>query len=245
MDKRTFLKTSAAVGLGGFATANGLAAHAAGFVSKTNDILVDKNGEYLLPPLPYDYDALEPHIDGQTMKLHHDKHHQGYVNGLNKATKKIEEACQTNDFSLIKHWEREMAFHGSGNFLHSIFWKIMDPDTSKRKRSKQLNKYIDQSFGSYSNFESYFKASSKAVEGSGWGILAYEPHADKLVILQAEKHQNLTQWTTYPLLVIDVWEHSYYLKYQNDRKAYIDAFFNVINWDEVSKRLEHAVQSRG
>lgn len=245
MNKRTFLKTTAAAGLGGFATATGLASHAKGFVSGTNDILTNKNGEYLLPPLPYEYNALEPHIDGQTMRLHHDKHHQGYVNGLNKATQKVQEAIKTNDFSIIKHWEREMAFHGSGNFLHSIFWKIMHPDTESRKRSRQLNKYIDQSFGSYGGFENYFKAASKAVEGSGWGILAYEPHADKLVILQAEKHHNLTQWTTYPLLCIDVWEHSYYLKYQNDRKAYINAFFNVINWEEVSRRLEHAVESRG
>lgn len=237
MNKRSFLKTSL---LAGAATALGSAnTFAAGSLLANDPIIksgVDANGKYVLPPLPYAYNALEPHIDEQTMKLHHDIHHNGYVKGLNNATDKIAEAIEKNDFSLIKHWERELAFHGSGHFLHVLFWEIMGPNQGKR--SADLDKLINKSFGSFDKFKALFTASSNAVEGSGWGILAYQPGVDKLVVLQAEKHHNLSQWISIPILALDVWEHAYYLKYQNKRGAYVDAFFNVINWDAVSKRLE-------
>lgn len=234
MNKRDFLKVGAAVGLAAMVPNSGILEAASNSPYKLNEI-VNTSGDYILPPLPYAYDALEPHIDSQTMTLHHDKHHAGYVNGLNKATKMVQEATQKADYSLIKHWERELAFHGSGHFLHSIFWAVMGPNQGKM--SKELTTYMNKSFGSVDKFKEYYKAASKSVEGSGWGILTYQPYSDKLVILQAEKHHNLTQWISIPLLPIDVWEHAYYLKYQNRRGDYIDGFLKVVNWEAVSEQF--------
>ena len=187
-------------------------------------------GQHELPPLPYAYDALEPYIDEQTMRLHHDKHHLGYVNGLNKAEEKLAEARKNGDFGLVKHWSREAAFNGSGHLLHSIFWPNMIPASqAKGQPDGPLADAINRDFGSFDAFKQQFAAASGAVEGSGWGILAYRPLDDALVILQAEKHQNLTQWGVVPLLVLDVWEHAYYLKYQNKRAEYVQNFFNIIN----------------
>jgi len=236
MNKRTFLKTGAALGLGGILTAHSKIVNAIEPNTNKNNTIINDKGEYILPPLKYEYDSLEPYIDTETMHLHHDIHHNGYVKGLNKAVNGIKEAIEKNDYSLIKHLEREFAFHGSGHFLHSIYWEIMGPDSGLR--SKLLDRYINKDFGSYENFKNYFIAVSKSVEGSGWGILSYQPLSDKLIILQAEKHQNQAQWINIPVMVVDVWEHAYYLKYKNKRKDYIEAFFNVINWTEVSNRFE-------
>lgn len=189
-----------------------------------------------LPPLPYDYEALEPHIDAQTMRLHHDKHHLAYVNGLNKAEEKLAEARDKNDFALVKHWEREAAFHGAGHFLHCIFWENMAPKAGGQP-SGPLAAAIDKKFGSYNAFMNHFKAAGAAVEGSGWVLLTKNNMTGQLEILTAEKHQDLSQWVVTPLLVCDVWEHAYYLKYQNNRGAYLDAFTNVINWKDVEKRF--------
>jgi Fe-Mn family superoxide dismutase len=243
MDKRTFLKTTALAGAGllaarqGHTTGAGLTA----LQGLIPDKLTDGNGNYILPPLDYSYDALEPHIDEQTLHLHHDKHHAGYVKGLNKATAALKTAAEKNDFGLVKHWERELAFHGSGHFLHSIYWKNMSP--KKSVPTGRLKKFINRDFGSLDKFTAYFSAATKKVEGSGWGILAWQPVANKLVVLQAEKHQNLSQWLSIPLLVCDVWEHAYYLKYQNKRGDYIRNFFEVVNWDDVGNRLEHLLNA--
>lgn len=192
-----------------------------------------------LPPLPYEYNALEPHIDEQTMKLHHDKHHLAYVNGLNNAEAKLKEAREKNDFALVKHWEREAAFHGAGHFLHCIFWENMSP-TGGGEPKGELADAINSSFGSYANFTAHFKAAGAAVEGSGWVLLTKNTVTKQLDILTAEKHQDLSQWVNTPLLACDVWEHAYYLKYQNNRAAYIESFMKVINWDDVTKRLKKA-----
>jgi Fe-Mn family superoxide dismutase len=236
MNKRDFLKTSAILGAGAFAGLTNAASGAELFAPLNNSTGLNSNGEYELPPLPYAYDALEPYIDETTMRLHHDKHHAGYVRGLNNAKAKVTEAMDTSDFGLIKHWERELAFHGSGHFLHSIFWNNMGP--KQGKPSKKLMEYINKSFGSFDRFKDLFFNATKAVEGSGWGILAYEAVGDQLVVLQAEKHHNLTQWITVPLLACDVWEHAYYLKYQNKRADYVKGFMEVVNWEDVSARLE-------
>ena len=188
-----------------------------------------------LPPLDYAYEALEPHIDAQTMKLHHDIHHLAYVNGLNNAEGKLAEAREKKDFALVKHWERELAFHGAGHFLHCVFWKNMSPNGGG-KPSGALLKQIEADFGSYEAWEGQFKAAGAAVEGSGWVILVKNRMTKKLEILTAEKHQNLCQWVVEPLLALDVWEHAYYLKYQNKRAAYIDGFMNVVNWKDVEAR---------
>jgi Fe-Mn family superoxide dismutase len=203
-------------------------------------------GEFMaheLPPLDYAYDALEPHIDEQTMRLHHDIHHQGYVTGLNNAEAKLAEARESNNFALVKHWERELAFHGAGHFLHCIFWKNMGPNGGGKPTGALLSA-IEKSFGSYDSFQAQFKAAAAAVEGSGWALLVKNHVTGQLEILTAEKHQNLTQWVTEPLLVIDVWEHAYYLKYQNKRAAYIDGFLNVINWKDVAARFEGCCKTK-
>lgn len=195
-----------------------------------------------LPPLPYAYNALEPHIDEQTMKLHHDIHHQAYVTGLNNAEAKLAEAREKNDFALVKHWERELAFHGAGHFLHCIFWENMSPNGGGEP-SGALAEAITTKFGSFAAFLNQFKAAGTAVEGSGWVILCLNQATHQLEILTAEKHQNLSQWVTAPLLALDVWEHAYYLKYQNKRAAYVEAFTKVINWADVTKRYEKALKA--
>lgn len=236
MNKRNFLKTSAILGVGAIAGLNSTSQGAEILPSLFNETSLNANGEYQLPPLPYAYNALEPYIDETTMRLHHDIHHAGYVKGLNKAKAKVVEAMDSNDFSLIKHWERELAFHGAGHFLHSIFWKNMGP--TQGNPSRTLLNYINKSFGSFDRFRDLFLNATKSVEGSGWGILAYEAVSDKLLVLQAEKHHNQTQWITLPILVCDVWEHAYYLKYQNKRADYVNGFLEVVNWEDVSRTLE-------
>ncbi|QTA91195.1 superoxide dismutase [Desulfonema magnum] len=195
-----------------------------------------QGGECKLPPLPYPYDALEPHIDKQTLEIHHDRHHAGYVKKFNIALKKLAEARASGDFALIKHWSKELAFNGSGHALHSLYWANMSPEGGAPEG--ELLENINKSFGGADKFKSQFMAATKAVEGSGWGILAYEPYMGQLVILQAEKHQDLTIWGAIPLMVCDVWEHAYYLKYQNKRGDYVANFCKIINWKEVEKRYQ-------
>ncbi|WP_423406681.1 superoxide dismutase [Heyndrickxia sp. MSNUG] len=196
-------------------------------------------GGHVLPPLPYAYNALEPVIAEEIMKLHHLKHHQSYVDGLNKAEKEMQKARESGDFSLIKHWEREAAFHGSGHYLHTIFWSIMSPDGGGAPKG-QLGRAISQSFGSFEKFKQHFTEAAKNVEAVGWAILVCSPRAHRLEILQAEKHQNLTQWDVIPLLVLDVWEHAYYLQYKNERAKYIENWWKVVNWQEVEQRYNKA-----
>jgi len=204
--------------------------------------------QYKLPKLPYDYDALEPSIDAQTMRLHHDKHHAGYVSGLNKALEQLERLRSEGEASglEVNGLTQDLAFNGSGHFLHVIFWDIMAPEGQGGggQPSGELAEAIDSSFGSLQNCWDHFALAAKKVQGSGWGIMAWEPHADQLVILQAKDHQDRTAWGVVPLLVIDVWEHAYYLKYQNRRAEYVDNFRNIINWESVARRLSNARQLR-
>lgn len=247
MNRRKYLKST----LGGFAllgaygTGSSHGATATGTAAGLTATYNQDTGTYTLPHLAYSYNALEPHIDAQTMELHHSIHHQGYVKGLNNALQKLSEARSSNDFSLIKHWSKEVGFHGAGHFLHDIFWSVMSPDGGGEPADSDLNNAINSSFGSFDMFKAHYKAASGAVEGSGWGILAWEPVADQLIVIQAEKHQNLSPMVTVPLLPIDVWEHAYYLRYQNRRSDYVDAFMNVVNWDAVAERYHNARQMLG
>jgi len=190
-----------------------------------------------LPELPYPYNALEPHYDEQTVKLHHDAHHKAYIDGLNNAEAKLAEAREKGDFGLVKHWERELAFHGSGHILHTLFWESMKPGGGGPATGK-IAELIDRDFGSFDNFKKQFSAAAVAVEGSGWALLCCNPTFGKLEILTAEKHQNLTQWGVIPILALDVWEHAYYLKYQNKRTAFVEAWWNLVNWDGVNSRCK-------
>ena len=196
-------------------------------------------GEHSLPPLPYPYDALEPFINQEIMRLHHDKHHKGYVDGLNKAEKEMQKARMTNQFDLIKHWEREAAFHGAGHYLHTIFWNNMSPKGGGQPSGMLMNE-IKQSFGSFEKFKQHFSAAANNVEAVGWSILVWSPRSHRLEILQAEKHQNLSQWDVVPILVLDVWEHAYYLQYKNDRKKYVENWWKIVNWRDVESRFHEA-----
>ncbi|MCE5327021.1 MAG: superoxide dismutase [Planctomycetaceae bacterium] len=195
-----------------------------------------KGSEYVLPPLPYDFKGLEPAYSGDALKIHYEKHHAGYVKGLNAAMTDLAAARDKGDFAQVKALSRDLAFNGSGHVLHTLFWHSMTPGGSKPTES--LAKAMTDSFGSVEACQKQFAAATKSVEASGWGVLAYEPLARKLIILQAERHQDLTIWGVAPLLVCDVWEHAYYLQYQNKRPDWVDAFVGKLaNWEYAAARL--------
>ncbi len=201
-------------------------------------------GEYTLPDLPYAYDALEPHIDAQTMRIHHDKHHAGYVRGLNGALSKLAELRSAGgDQPTLQHWERKLSFNGGGHINHTLFWLGMAPAGSGGggRPGDALGERIDRDFGSFDKFAWQFKAAAAGVEGSGWGWLAWETLGQRLVVVQMENQQKLLFAGLVPILGVDVWEHAYYLKYQNQRGAYLDAFMNVVKWGEVSRRFRAAL----
>nr|WP_235846825.1 superoxide dismutase [Neobacillus soli] len=200
-------------------------------------------GEHSLPELPYPYNALEPFISEEIMKLHHDIHHRSYVDGLNKAELNLKKARETNDFSLIKHWSRELAFHGSGHYLHTIFWNNMSPNGGGTPQGL-LKDEIKHYFGSFAAFKQHFSEAAKQVEGVGWALLVWSPRARHLEVLQSERHMLLTQWDTIPLLVLDVWEHAFYLQYKNKRAEYVDNWWNLVNWHNVESRFEKAADKK-
>ena len=205
-----------------------------------DDLMVYQNGKYILGDLPYSYDALEPYYDEQTLRLHHDKHHAGYVAKLNEALSKLEDARKTGDFSAVQSLSNALAFHGSGHILHALFWNSMKPGGNQGKMPEQVEKAFKESFGSAEAGMKHFAAATKAVEASGWGVLAFEPFSQKLLVLQCEKHQNLALWSAVPLLVCDVWEHAYYLKYKNNRGQWVDNFMQLANWEFVDQALTRA-----
>lgn len=197
-------------------------------------------GMHKLPPLPYPYDAMEPIIDAKTMEIHHDKHHKKYVDDLNKTELALESARKSGDFENIKCLEEALAFNGSGHILHSVFWTIMTYPSLGGVPGQYTSSYINWYFGDMDAFKKQFLAAANAVEGSGWCILGYNTAFYRLELLQSEKHQNLTQWGIIPILVCDVWEHAYYLKYQNQRDQYTANWWELINWEAVEQRLIRA-----
>ncbi len=200
------------------------------------------DGQYVLPPLPYDYNALEPLMDEKTVRIHHDKHHAAYVAGANAAAEKLRLIANGKlDESETTHWVRALSFNVSGHVLHTIFWTNMCPDGCK-KPIGDLMKAIEEKFGSFGGMMKQFKAAAMGVEGSGWGILGLDPISKTPVICGAEKHQNIEIPGLIPLLVCDVWEHAYYLKHQNARAAYLDDFCALINWKNVEERYACAME---
>ncbi len=189
-----------------------------------------------LPALPYAYDALEPAIGKATVEFHHDKHHAAYVTGYNTAESKLKEAAASGDFSSVKHWTRELAFHGAGAALHALYWENLGPNGGGEPTGA-LAERIAADFGSFEQFKKLFTAVTVAVEASGWGVLAWDPYAGRLQVMVAEKHQDLAIWGATPLLVCDVWEHAYYLGYQNLRAKYVEAWWSKVNWADVSARF--------
>jgi len=236
-DRRDFLKAAT---LGAVA----LAALRSPLTAKASPAPVPTPGaEHGLPPLPYAYNALEPFIDEQTMRLHHDKHHAGYVKGLNTAEAALAKAREANDYSLIEYWSKKAAFNGGGHFLHTLFWGVMAPPGmgGGGEPGGDLLRAINDSFGSAESFKKHFSAAAKAVEGSGWALLHFRPMDGSLHVLQAENQHKLSPWGTIPIMGIDVWEHAYYLKYQNDRGAYVDNWWNVVSWSAVEHNLHAAM----
>lgn len=196
--------------------------------------------KYSLPDLPYKYDALEPHISKEIMTLHHDKHHLAYVNGANAALEKLENA-RKNNFQGVdaRAVTRDLSFHVSGHVLHSIFWPNMQANGGGKPGGKLADR-INADFGSFDAFKAQFTEVAKAVEGIGWAILAYDPLSDQLMTFNIEKHNLQAGQGTVPLLVLDVWEHAYYLQYKNDKGSYVTAWWNVVNWDDADERLGKA-----
>lgn len=239
MDRRDFMKTvgigSVAAAMAGGTAGSALGAEEAGVAAIT---AAPPGGTYVLPELPYAYGALEPFLAGQTLKLHHDKHHQGYVNGLNATLEKLAAARQAGDYGAIKRLSRSLAFHGSGHVLHTLYWNSMTPGGAAL--TGPLAEAVAKDFGSQEAFLAQFAAATRAAEASGWGVVAYEPMGRRVLVLQAEKHQNLTVWGVVPLLVCDVWEHAYYLDYQNRRGDYVKGFLGAANWAFANRRYAQA-----
>jgi superoxide dismutase, Fe-Mn family len=196
-------------------------------------------GPYTLPDLPYDYGALEPHCKARIGQLHHDAHHQSYGDASNEALEQLAEARSSDDFSRIVGLEKALAFNVSGHLLHSVFWQNLSPDGGGEPQG-DLAAAIAESFGSFAAFKGQLSAATSKVQGSGWGALVWEPLLGKLVVAQIYDHQaNLTPFSL-PLLVIDAWEHAYYLQYENRRPDWVAAVWNIIAWDDVASRLAEA-----
>jgi len=244
--RREFLKSAAAAG--GAVAVGPAIGPAAGTeleaVLASVAVLPTAGGEYTLPPLPYDYASLEPHIDEQTMRIHHDKHHQGYVNGLNAALGKLAGARQSGDFADVQQLSRLLAFHGGGHANHTLFWQNMAPPGrgGGGEPTGRIAEQIAKDFGDLARFQAHFSAAAAAVEGSGWAVLGWHPLLGRLLVQTMMNQQNLTVLGTVPLLVLDVWEHAYYLKYQNRRGDYVKAWWNVVNWQDAEGRFQHATR---
>ncbi len=194
---------------------------------------------YSLPDLPYDYGALEPHINGQIMELHHDKHHAAYVKGANDTLDQLAEARDAGNFTALVGLEKTLAFNVSGHLLHSVYWPNMSPDGGGRPEG-ELADAITEHFGSFEAFHAQLTTATTAVQGSGWGVLVYEPTARKLLIEQIYGHQGNGTPGYLPLLAFDAWEHAYYLQYRNVRPDFVKAMWEVVNWPDVAARYAAA-----
>lgn len=195
--------------------------------------------EYALAPLPYDKNALDGYLSAEILELHHGKHHAAYVAGLNKALADLAQARADGNLAAVKALSRNVAFHGSGHVLHTLYWNSMSPNGGGAPTG-DLAAALQASFGSVDAFRAQFAETTKQAEASGWGVLAYEPLGDRLLVLAAEVHQQMAVQGAVPLIVCDVWEHAYYLRYQNRRPEYVDKFFDVINWNFAAERLQKA-----
>ena len=195
--------------------------------------------EYTLPELPYDYSALEPSISGTIMELHHSKHHATYVAGANTALEKLAEARDTGDFANVNKLEKDLAFNLGGHVNHSIFWTNMSPDGGD-KPTGELAAAIDDNFGGFDKFAAQFTAVALGVQGSGWAALVWDSIGQRLIVQQFHDQQSNFAPGTVPVLLLDVWEHAYYIDYKNVRADYVKAFWNIANWANVQDRFTTA-----
>ena len=194
-----------------------------------------EHSEPELPPLPYDYDALEPSISEQVVTWHHDTHHQGYVNGLESAEETLAENRENGEFGSSGAAIRSVTHNGSGHYLHTLFWENMAADGGGEP-SGELADRIEEDFGSYEGWKGEFKAAAGAA--GGWALLVYDPVADQLRNLVVDKHDQGALWGSHPILACDVWEHSYYYDYGPARGDFIEGFFEVINWESVAEEYQ-------
>ncbi|ORL71511.1 superoxide dismutase, partial [Prescottella equi] len=195
---------------------------------------------YTLPDLPYDYAALEPHISGKIMELHHDKHHAAYVAGANTALDKLAELREADALApVVNLHEKNLAFHLGGHTNHSVFWNNLSPEGGD-KPAGELAAAIDDQFGSFDAFRSHFSANANAIQGSGWSILAWDSIGQRLIIVQLYDQQGNISIGLTPLLMLDMWEHAFYLDYQNVKGDYVNAFWNIVNWADVADRFTKA-----
>jgi Fe-Mn family superoxide dismutase len=194
---------------------------------------------YELPDLPYDYAALEPHISGAIMELHHDKHHATYVKGANTALEKLAEARSTSSFTAINGIEKDLAFNLGGHINHSVFWPNLSPDGGD-KPDGDLGAAIDEYFGSFDGFRAQFEANATSIQGSGWSILAYDALGQRLNIVQLFDQQGNLPLAQVPIVLLDMWEHAFYLQYKNVKPDYVKAWWNVVNWADAQKRFAAA-----
>ena len=199
---------------------------------------MEKIKSFTLPKLPYDYTALAPYISEQQLKLHHDKHHQAYVNGANAIFEKLDKARTENMDADMKALLKELSFNVGGHLLHTTFWENMAPaGKGGGKPGGAVADMIDMGFGSFERFKKEFTMAATSTEGSGWAALAVHPCIGRPLIMQIEKH-NVNVYPTFNILmVLDVWEHAYYLDYKNERPKFVEAFWNLVNWDQVNKNL--------
>lgn len=197
---------------------------------------------YSLPDLPYGYDALEPHISEGQLRLHHDKHHAAYVNGANAVLERLEAARQAGAELDMKAALKKLSFQAGGHVLHSLFWSNLAPAAESGVPKGALAEALKDEFGSLERFRKEFTLAAAGTEGSGWAALAWCGMTGRPVIMQIEKH-NVNVYPAFRILmVLDVWEHAYYLDYKNERGKFVEAFWKIVNWDEVNKRLEAALK---
>ena len=194
---------------------------------------------YTLPDLRYDYGALEPHISGKIMELHHDKHHAGYVKGANETLEKMDEARHKEDFTRVGALEKALAFNLSGHVLHSLFWQNLTPKGGGRPADAFADE-LQKDFGGFENFKRQLTAVASSIMGSGWAALVWEPLGGRLLTTQIYDHQSNLSQGGIPILVLDAWEHAFYLQYQNRKTDYFEAIWSCWNWKDVADRFEAA-----
>ena len=194
---------------------------------------------YVLPDLQYDYGALEPHLSGKIMQLHHDKHHRTYVETANECIEKLIEMRRKRDFESVAALEHKLAFSVSGHVLHSLFWQNLAPRAGGEPQG-ELGRAIARDFGSFDSFKQQLVQTAASIMGSGWAALVWDPLGQRLLTTQIHDHQSQITQGGVPILVLDAWEHAYYLQYQTDKKRYFEAIWNLWNWTDVARRFDAA-----
>jgi Fe-Mn family superoxide dismutase len=199
---------------------------------------------YTLPELPYDYAALEPHISGRIMELHHDKHHAAYVAGANAALDALAQARESGDLAAVNLHEKNLAFNLGGHTNHTVFWHNLSPDGGGEPDGELAAAIVDQ-FGSFAAFKAHFAAVATGIQGSGWAVLGWDSIGERLLVFQLFDQQANVPLGVTPLLMLDMWEHAFYLDYLNVKADYVAAFWNLANWSDVAGRLDRTRASTG